>query len=263
MTSTTWKSFTVQSPAANEAAVQELLSQAINLYLKEMETKGLTLLSTQGLTQERNGSTLTASIRFFWSGKLQASSETAMHTLPSQRSSNTEQSTPKAETTAAPKSSKSSVLPDKPKIISPSTLRKNRTRRSSFSDQRTIVPEFLMESNGSSSDLSNLARTGINTGPVDDETEEGLAEDDLVPPPYSQGKQSEVHVEIEESPLLTDDFGDEDFGINVEDLDQGRFMNKLDFSAHSLPSDELNEPMKTEEKRKNNESIVFLDDPDM
>ncbi len=263
MTSTTWKSFTVQSPAATEAAVQELLSQAINLYLKEMEAKGLVLLSTHGLNQDHNGSTLTASIRFFWSGKTQASSEAAMHTLPSQRSANTEQSASNTQTTSTPKSSKASVLPDKPKIISPSTLRKNRTRRSSFSDQRTIVPEFLMESNGNASDLSNLARTGINTGPVDDETEEGLGEDDLVPPPYAQGQQPDIQVEIEDSPLLTDEFGDEDFGMSVEDLDQGRFMNKLDFSAHSLPSDELSEPMKTEEKRKNNESIVFLDDPDM
>ena len=118
-----------------------------------------------------------------------------------------------------------------------------------------------------SSGLSNLARTGIPIDSVDEdlETEEGLGADDLIPPPFSSmgGAKPEVQVEIEESPLLTDEFANEDFGMSVEDLDQGRFMNKLEISAHSLPSAEISEPMKTEERRKNNESVIFLDDPDM
>jgi len=265
MTSTTWKKFTVQGSAVgSEEAVQELLSHAINLYLKEMEAKGLTLLSANNLAQDRNGATLEVSLRFFWSGAHQASSESSLDTLPSQRSS-----AAVSEKISDEPSGKSSVLPDTPKLISPTTIRKSRTRRSSFSDQRTIVPEFMLEpaTDSRSPDLSNLARTGIPTGSVDEdlETEERLVADDLIPPPFSISGQStsDVQVEIEESPLLTDEFANEDFGMSVEELDQGRFMNKLDISAHSLPSSEINEPMKTEEKRKNNESVVFLDDPDM
>ena len=117
----------------------------------------------------------------------------------------------------------------------------------------------------SSSGLSNTAHTEAATALEDMETEEGLGADDLLPPPFAKVEKPnlDVQVEIEESPLLTDEFANEDFGMSVEDLDQGRFMNKLDFSSHSVPSAEIHEPMKTEEKRKNNESVVFLDDPDM